>query len=213
MAPPATRVVPWISRKVCQPTSALQAQRPGREREVRRHDARQDPPGHAPLREAALEQEDEARADQQHQHRVAVEAVAEPPQAGGVLVLGDGHRVDLADAAVVEVAGVGVVQRVLPLPPAVGGEQQEAEDVAPAAVRLPRLEQRVVGEVVEERVHAHQEDRRDQAERDRDRGARLDQDGEHPDGEVGQHGARDLAEAAPAVDLEIGGEVLLPALA
>ena len=38
-------------------------------------------------------------------------------------------------------------------------------------------------------------------------------DDQHPDGEIRDQGARDLAEAAPAVDLEVGGEVLLPALA
>jgi hypothetical protein len=108
---------------------------------------------------------------------------------------------------------MGVMDGVLPLPPPVGGEQQEAEGVAPAAVRTPRLEHRVVREIVEERVHAREEDRRDQTEGDRDWGAWLGQGGQHPDGEVRQDDTRDLPEAALAVDLEVRGEVLLPALA
>ncbi len=146
---------------------------PGDECDVRRHDAEQDLRGHAALGEAALEEEDEAGAHQQHQERVPVEAVAEPAQAGRALVLAEGHGVDLADAAVLEIAGVRVVDGVLALPPAVRGEEQVAEEVTPAAVRAPRFEQRVVGEVVEERVHPGQEDGRDQTQADRHRRTRL----------------------------------------
>ena len=189
------------------------AQDPGHQREVRRRDARQDPPVHAALREPALEEKDEARANQQHQERIAVDAVPEPPQAGGALVLGEGHRVDLADAAMVEVAGVRVVDPVLPLPPPVGGEEEVPEKVAPAAVRAPRFEERVVCEVVEERVHPGEEDSGDEAESDGGRGARSDQCCEHPDDQVRQDDARDLSEAAALVDLQIRAEVLFPALA
>ena len=66
---------------------------------------------------------------------------------------------------------------------------------------------------MEERIHAGQEDRRDKAESDRDRGARLDQQSEDPDGEVRQDDARNLTEAPAAVDLQVGGEILFPALA
>ena len=66
-----------------------------------------------------------------------------------------------------------VVEAVLALPPAVGREEQEAEQVAPAPVRRPRREQRVVGEVVEERVHPHEEHGRDEAEPDGEPGARA----------------------------------------
>src|SRR5262249_15974709 len=62
-----------------------------------------------------------------------------------------------------------------------------------------------------EGVHAHQEHRRDQAEADCDGCAGLDQDGQHPDREVGQYGTRDLAEAAARIGLEVWGQVLLPA--
>ena len=213
MAPPATKVVHLDQQEGLPADHRAPAQHPGHQREVRRHDARQDPPVHAALREPALEEKDEARADQQHQERIAVDAVPEPPQAGGALVLGEGHRVDLADAAMVEVAGVRVVDPVLPLPPPVGREEEVPEKVAPAAVRAPRFEQRVVCEVVEERVHPGEEDGGDEAESDGGRGARSDQCCEHPDGQVGQDDARDLSEAAALVDLQIGGEVLFPALA
>jgi hypothetical protein len=113
----------------------------------------------------------------------------------------------------VEIAGVRVMDGVLPLPPAIGREQQEAEEVAPTAVHAPRLEHRVVGEVVEEGIHAGEEDGRDEAEGDRDRGTRLDEEGHDPDGEVGDDGARDLSQAAPLVGLEVGSEVLLPGAA
>src|SRR6185312_12374452 len=102
---------------------------------------------------------------------------------------------------------------VLALPPAVWGEQQVAEQMTPPAVGLPRGEHRVVREVMEQRVHAGEEQRRDQPDRDRHSGARLDQGGQYPDGQVGDHDACDLPEAAPAIDLQIRGEVLFPALA
>src|SRR5581483_3713181 len=125
----------------------------------------------------------------------------------------DGQRVDLADPAMVEVARVRMVDGVLPLPPAVGREQKEAEDMAPAAVRLPGCEQRVVSQVVEERVHAGEGDRGDQAEPDRPRRARRADRGDDPDADVRQDDARDLPEAAQRVALQDGAEVLLPALA
>jgi len=40
----------------------------------------------------------------------------------------------------VQIAGVGVVEAVLALPPAEGREEEEPEQVAPAGVRDPRLE-------------------------------------------------------------------------
>ena len=151
------------------------------------------------------------RADQQHQHGVAVEPVAEPSQARRALVFLDGHRVDLADAAVLEVSRVGVVDGVLALPPAVGGEQQVAEEMAPEAVGPPRLEQRVVGEVVEQRVHAGQENGRGQAEDDRAAARSVRSSArERPDREVGHDDTRDLAEAAPAVDRQVRREIPLP---
>ena len=65
---------------------------------------------HAALREAALEQEDEARADEQHQQRVAVEAVAEPARRATALSYSASVIVLISpDAALVEVAGVRVV--------------------------------------------------------------------------------------------------------
>ena len=104
-----------------------------------------------------------------------------------------------------------VMKAVLALPPAVRREEEEAEEVAPAGVRRPRLEQRVVGEVVKERVHPHQEHRRDEPEADREPRARLDSRRHDPHPEVGTTTLAICAEAAPAVDLEIGGEVALPA--
>jgi len=62
----------------------------------------------------ALEQEHEARAHEEQQDRVCGRGrYPKPSQPGGSLVFGDGHRVDLAHAAVIEVAGVGVVEAVL----------------------------------------------------------------------------------------------------
>ena len=73
-----------------------------------------------------------------------------------------------------------VVEAVLALPPAVGREEQEAEQVAPARVGRPRLEHRVVREVVEERVHPDEEHGRDEAEADGEPGAGPDERGERP---------------------------------
>jgi hypothetical protein len=186
------------------------AERPRGERDVGDHHAEEDPPRHPSLREASFEQEDEARADEEHEQGVAVEPIAESPRAGGALVLGERHRVDLPGPAVVEVAGVGVVEGVLALPPAVRREDEEAEQVAPAGVRVPRHEERVVGEVVEERVHPDEEDGRDEAQTDGEPGARLDDRGDDPHADVRRDDARDLPQAAAAVDRPIGCQVLLP---
>ena len=83
----------------------------------RGHDSREDPARHATLGEAPLEQEHEARPDEKQQQRVPVGPVGEPPDRRGGLVFGEGHRVDLAGPAPVEVAGVRVVEAVLSLPP------------------------------------------------------------------------------------------------
>jgi hypothetical protein len=105
------------------------------------------------------------------------------------------------------------MQRVLPLPPAVRREEQEAEQIAEAAIGGARREQRVVREVVEERVHAHEEDRRHHAEHDRQRRLRANKRDERPDQEVGDDDAGDLAEAAALVDREIRSQVVLPGAA
>ena len=68
-------------------------------------------------------------------------------------------------------------------------------------------------QIVEKRVHAGEEDGRDQAEPECDRGAWLDQGSNHPDGQVREDDTCYLPEAASAVDLKVRGEVLLPALA
>ena len=161
------------------------------------------------LREAALEQEHEARPDEQHQQRVAVERGSRAAAARDARSYSaSGHRVDLAGPALVEVAGVRVVEAVLALPPAVGREQQEAEQVAPARVGRPRLEHRVVGEVVEERVHPHEEHGRDQPEADGEprRPAARSRRGPRRRGRA----ATTLAiwpRLRAAVDLQVGGEV------
>jgi hypothetical protein len=63
---------------------------------------------------------------------------------------------------------------------------------------------------MEERVHPHQEHGRDQTQADGDPGVRLDDRRHDPNADVRQHDACDLTQAAAAVDLEIGGEILLP---
>ena len=189
------------------------ADSPSDERQVRHDHAHKDPARHAALREAALEQEDEARPDEQHEQWASVRPVAEPPSTRRTLVLGERHRVDLARPALFEVAGVRVMEAVLALPPPIRREEEETECVAPAPVRRSRIEHRVVGEVVEERVHPHEKDGGDQAQPDREPRVRADEQREGPDSEVGQDHARELGKAAAAVDLEIRGEVLLPGLA
>src|SRR4051812_26903673 len=105
-----------------------------------------------------------------------------------------------------------MMEAVLALPPPIRREEEEPEQVAPARVGPPGLEERVVREVMEERVHPHQEHHRDQPEGDGGQRARLDDDRNDPDAEVGDQRARDLPQAATAVGLEIRGELTLPGL-
>src|SRR4051812_34530011 len=99
---------------------------------------------------------------------------------------------------------------VLALPPAIRGEEQEAEQVTETRVHPPGCEQRVVREVVKKGVHAHEEDRGGQSECHGEPGAGTEEGDEGPEAEVSNDDPGDLPEAATGVDCEVGGEVLLP---
>ena len=142
------------------------------------------------------------RPDAEHHERVAEEAVAEPLRPRQRVVLGDGQRRHVADAAPVEVAGGGVVDR-MAVPPAVERrEDDQPEGDAQPLVRALRRQERAVRAVVEEDVGAQQEagggDRDGEHEQVRDVEREVHQDRER---EVGHDRGRDVQQRAAEVRL------------
>ena len=108
-------------------------------------------------RHALRDEEDPQGAKGEHDQRVAEEAVRQALPPGGlhVLVHGQGH--DVALAALVQVAGGGVVQGVL-VPPVVAGSQHEdTEDGAHHRVGAAVVKVRAVPAIVEGDEQAHLE--------------------------------------------------------
>ena len=70
------------------------------------------------------------RAEAKHYQRIAKETVAEPLPFGTGEVFLDRHRVDIALAPAIQVAGGSVMNRVLPTPVEIGRERQHADDRA-----------------------------------------------------------------------------------
>ena len=91
------------------------------DRQVGRHGAEPRPPAraHQPDRQAMLQEEQVGRAEAEHDQRMAIEAIAQPLPERARPVFLDRQRVDVADAAAVEIAAVGVVHGVGAAPPVV----------------------------------------------------------------------------------------------
>ena len=81
---------------------------------------------HQADRQAMLQDEEIGRADAEHHQRMAVQAIAQPAPEGAGTVLVDGQRLDVADAAAVEIAGAGVVRGCGVAPHVVRREGQHA---------------------------------------------------------------------------------------
>jgi len=119
---------PWIIRNAPGRRATSARRRPtrfriGRHRRIPRRPAR----AHQAQWRAMLHQEQVGRPDAEHHDRMAIEAVAEPPAPVQLKVLVDRQRIDVAEAAMIEVAGAGVVSGVGSLPVIVRRESQHAE--------------------------------------------------------------------------------------
>ncbi len=74
-----------------------------------------------------LEDEQIGRPDDEHHDRIAVDAIGEAAPLRARLVFADRERIDVARAALVEVAGRCMMDGVAALPDIVGRQRQNAE--------------------------------------------------------------------------------------
>ena len=117
-------------------------------------------------RQPVLDEEMQNRAEQEQGRGVAIEPVLEPPPPGQGEVFVDREGVDVAEAAVLEIARGGVVNRVGPLPVVVGRQREDAEQRAGDVRRGRGAEERAVPAVVldDEEPHLHEGGRNGQGE-------------------------------------------------
>lgn len=101
-------------------------------------------------RDAVGNEDYKERAQQKHDHRVAVKTVLDPLRPRCLGVFPDSHHPDVPLSPFVEVAGGGVVPGVAGPPAMVGSERQKSGDNTPETVGLLRPEERPVAAVVKD---------------------------------------------------------------
>jgi hypothetical protein len=113
-----------------------QQRRDHRNREVCRHDADPRPPAgaHEPDRQTMLQQEQIGRADAEHHDRMPVQTIGQPAPGRPGPILVHSQRVDVANAAAVEIARGGVVSGVSLPPEVVRRQCQHTEHPADPVV-------------------------------------------------------------------------------
>ena len=118
------------------PISQISIAAISRDREIGRHGAEPGPPAaaHQADRQPVLEQEQIGRAEAEHHQRMAVEAIAQPRQQRQREIFAHGQRIDVADAAAVEIAGAGMMHGVGAPPEIIGRQRQHADDAADPVV-------------------------------------------------------------------------------
>ena len=104
-----------------------------------------------------LQEEEIGRAEAEHHQRMAIQAIAQPPPERARAVFLDGQRVDVADAAAVEIAGAGVMHGVGAAPHVIGRQRQHAGDAAEPVVGQPVAEEGAVAAIVLDQEQPHQE--------------------------------------------------------
>src|SRR4029453_14667183 len=85
------------------------------------------------------------------------QAIAQPAPEGAGAVFFDGERVDVAQAAAVEIAGGGVVRGMGGAPPAIRGEGQHTGGAAEPVVGQPVTEEGAVAAIMLDGEEPHEE--------------------------------------------------------
>ena len=139
---------------------------------------------------------------------MAVETVAEPvaPIAGEIFA--DRQRIDVADAAPVEIARGRMMDRVAAPPVVVGRHGDDADRPADPVVGGLARKERAVPAVVLDHEEADEEPRRERRHREREPDLAIARGDEHrrPQRDEGQHGDRELEDAARCARAAVGGE-------
>src|SRR5205807_7202688 len=92
-------------------------------------------------RPALLQEEEVGGPDAEHHERMAIEPILQPAEARSGEIFADRQRIDVADAAAVEVAGTRMMDRMLAAPGVVGGQRQYPEDAADPVIDMPAGEE------------------------------------------------------------------------
>ena len=205
----------WTSRNVAPPHQRRRGHGQDRDREVGRQDAGPGVPARGPQRrgQPVLEDEDVDGADAEHHERVPRQPVDQARPSGEPLELRHGQGVDVADAALVEVAAGGVVDGMAPPPMVVGGQGQDADRAAEPVVGPAAAEERAVAAVVLDHEQAHQEARgRDGQEQGQAvAGVAQAEPHQEPQGRERHGGDGQFGQAAGKAGLAVGCQDLRPA--
>ena len=106
-----------------------------------------------------LQDEQIGRADAEHDDRMAVEAIAQPAPSGQREIFAHGQGVDIADAAMIEIAGARVMDRMRASPEVVGRQCQDTEDAADPVIGNAMAEESAMAAIMLDHEQAHEKAR------------------------------------------------------
>ena len=185
----------------------------GRDGEVGDHRRcpRHAPAAHQADRQPVLDDEEPERPEPEHHQRVAIEPVADPAPERPRVIFGNGEGDDIADAARIEIAARGVVDRVGAPPAIVGGESQDADGAADPVIDLPYAEEGAVAAIVLDHEEPQQEPGGRDGEEEPPPEAVLHRNpGQNPERDQGDDGDPELEDTPQPVRRAIGHHALQP---
>ena len=158
-----------------------------------------------------LNQKQVAGPDAEDHDGVAVNLVAKPPPGSECPVFGHRQRIDIADAAAVEIARSRMMRRMRLAPEIVRGQRQNADNPADPVIGLARRKQGAMAAIVLDHEHPDHQSGGGYRQQQRKQQADLAQ-GPHyrPQPGEGQGGDHDLENGAAVVRLLVAGKERCP---
>ena len=108
---------------------------------------------------------EDRRSDEKQDQGVAIQPIAKLGKTRGFEIFVHGKRPDITETSTVEVARMGMVDGVLPLPMVVGREAKHSSDEAPNLIGFARSKEGIVGAVVKNNEDAKQQPARQDGQR------------------------------------------------
>jgi len=167
---------------------------------------------HQPDRQALLQQEHIGRPDDEEHDRMAVEPVFEPAPPGARQIFAHGERIDVADAAPVEIAAARVMKCMRPPPEIVRRHREYAEHATDPVVGQLARKEGAVAAIVLNREEPHQKSggrNRDQ-QRQPPEAEIMGRPGAGPERNEGERCYREFPDAARKARIAIARENLHP---
>ena len=100
---------------------------------------------------------EDQRNDEKQDQGVAIQPIAKLGKTRGFEIFVHGKRPDITQTSTVEVARMGMVDGVLPLPMVVGREAEHSSNEAPNLIGFARSKEGIVGAVVKNNEDANQQ--------------------------------------------------------